>query len=452
MHTAVIGGLWGDEGKGKIIDFLAKDADIIVRCQGGDNAGHTVKVSSKKFVLHLIPSSILHESKKNIIGSGVVINLDTILQEIDELQKQGIRIDSSTLFISELAHIITPYHILNDILNELSQGIGTTLRGIGPAYADKIRRKGLIMLDLIQFSEEDLKKKVYDEIDEVIAYAKQKGITPEKIFAWIEEKETRKKMLKNFLEKYFSRETFIDKEKVLLSLLEARKKLKNYVADIAWMLDQANKENKKILFEGAQGTMLDICFGSYPFVTCSNTTIGGLYTGTGIGFSIEKKVLVFKAFSTRVGGGPFPTEIKDKTSDIIAEDGTEFGATTGRARRIGWFDAVLARYSARVNDASILAITKLDRLDMLDEIKICYAYEMEGKQIKNVTPTARILEKCIPVFETLPGWKQSTQGIASFEKLPVNAQGYIKRIQELVGIPVKIIGTGQERENIIVVS
>lgn len=451
-HAAVIGGLWGDEGKGKIVDHLIEDADFAVRYQGGANAGHTIIYGDKKIILHTIPSGICHKGKSNIIGNNVIINLDGILQEMDMLKENNIDVNPSNLIISELCHITTPYHIFLDILDEMSENIGTTLKGIGPTYVDKIKRKGISTLELIEFSQTELEQFLFKKSVEIENYAKFKGITPEMVSGWIGEKHSRKKMLQHFLENYFSEETFFDDEKISDNMLKAREKIKNYVGNTSLLLEQANKNGKKIIFEGAQGTLLDICFGSYPYVTSSNTSIGGIYTGTGIGFPIKDIYLVFKAFATRVGGGPFPTEIEKNSeqAELIASDGTEFGATTGRARRIGWQDAVLMKYSARINRATALAITKLDRLDGLDNINICVAYNNNGIELKSITPLAAVLEKCQPVYETVPGWKASTQGITKYEKLPANAKKYIEKIETLAEVPINYIGTGPERKDIIV--
>ncbi len=413
----ILGCQWGDEGKGKVVDLLGETSDIVVRFQGGANAGHTIKIKGKQFILHLVPSGILRSHTQCIIGNGVVIHPETLLKEISELEEKGIDV-SGRLFISPNAHLILPYHLLLDKASELSgnQKIGTTGRGIGPAYADKISRIGIRMGDLL-----DTKR--------------------------LEEKVRGNVKVKNLILENIYKTESVNVQEVLDSLLHFREKIKDCLVDTSWMIEQEIQKGKRILLEGAQGTLLDIDFGTYPYVTSSNTTVGGVLTGLGIGpRKIDRIVGILKAYTTRVGNGPFPTEFEESLGKHVREMGAEYGATTGRPRRCGWFDGLIAQYAVRVNDIDILAITKLDVLDTLDEISICVGYRHKGKQLDCFPTACHILEELEPVYETLPGWKEKISDINSFSDLPKNAQNYIKKIEALVNRPVGIVSVGANRD------
>lgn len=416
MNTILVGAQWGDEGKGKIIDVITEQVDVVVRSQGGNNAGHTVEVGSEKFVLHLVPSGILRKNKMCVIGNGVVIDPLSLVQEIQGLEKRGIRTKGS-LLISETAHLVLPYHRRLDEQRELRKGknkIGTTKRGIGPAYGDKAARTGLRMIDLMN-------PKVFS------AKLKQR----------IEEN--------NAILTSLGGES-LDYETVKKDYLKAGKVLRPYVTNTVIWLHEALKKKKELLFEGAQGTFLDIDFGTYPYVTSSNTTAGGSCTGSGVPpHRIEQVLGVMKAYTTRVGEGPLPSH-SDELSDMLHAMGREFGATTGRARRCGWFDAVATRYARMVNGIDELAVTNLDGLDSLKKIKVCVAYKLRGKKI--IYPPADIadLEQCQPIYRTFQGWNQSTTKVRSFKKLPKAAQVYLKAIADLTGAKLRIISVGAHRE------
>jgi adenylosuccinate synthase len=415
MNTILVGAQWGDEGKGKIIDVLTEEADIVVRSQGGNNAGHTVEIGKEKFVLHLIPSGILRAGKKCVIANGVVIDPISLVGEIEGIEKRGIK-TKGRLLISETAHLVLPYHRLLDEARELRKGknkIGTTKRGIGPAYGDKAARTGLRLIDLMQ-------PKVFSA----------------KLKARIEENNA---ILKSFGAKPLS---FKAVEK---SYLEAGKKLRPYVTNtVIWLHDQL-KAHKTTLFEGAQGTFLDIDFGTYPFVTSSNTTAGGSCTGSGIPpHRMDRVVGVMKAYTTRVGEGPLPSESQE-ISDMLHGMGREFGATTGRARRCGWFDAVATRYAQMVNGIDELAITNLDGLDTLKELKICVAYTCRGKKLQYPPNDAADLALCRPVYKTFAGWNKPTGDIRHFKKLPVAAQKYLNALADLTGARLRIVSVGAKR-------
>lgn len=396
-NIAVIGMEWGDEGKGKIIDFLAEKADVVARFNGGNNAGHTIEVGSKKIVLHLVPSGILHEDKLNIIGNGLVVDPKVLLQEIGFLQKNGIKVDSN-FALSENAHVILPPHIEED--KKIGGKIGTTARGIGPAYTDKSARIGL---------------KVYELIDDAI-----------------------------FRKRYGNEEFYQEYRQCADSL-------KEYVADTTSMINAALDKNKKVLFEGAQGTLLDIDHGTYPFVTSSSAISGGVCTGLGISPKKVKSVLgVCKAYKTRVGMGPFPTEITGSTGEKIQKIGKEFGATTGRQRRVGWFDAVIGKYSVMVNGIDSIALTKLDVLTTIPKLKICVAYKYKGNVIKDFTTNMKILQNCQPVYEEFDGWWDDLTKIKSYDRLPNNAKKYLRRIEELLKVPISIVSVGPERTQTII--
>jgi adenylosuccinate synthase len=416
MNTILVGAQWGDEGKGKIIDVLTEEADIVVRSQGGNNAGHTVEIGKEKFVLHLIPSGILRAGKKCVIANGVVIDPVALVAEMEGLEKRGIKL-ANRLLISETAHLVLPYHRALDEARELRKGrnkIGTTKRGIGPAYGDKAARTGLRVIDLVR--PKTFSTKLKSRIEENNAILESLGGAPL---------------------------SFREVEK---AYLEAGRKLAPYITNtVVWLHNQLEK-HKRILFEGAQGTFLDIDFGTYPFVTSSNTTAGGSCTGSGIPpHRMDRVVGVMKAYTTRVGEGPLPTECAE-VSDMLHAMGREFGATTGRARRCGWFDAVATRYARVVNGIDELAITNLDGLDTLKEIRICIAYECRGKRIAFPPNDAEELLHCRPIYRKFAGWQKPTSDIREFKKLPVAAQRYLKALAELTGARLRIVSVGAQRE------
>ncbi|MCP2604994.1 adenylosuccinate synthase [Candidatus Aminicenantes bacterium AH-873-B07] len=422
-NLLIVGTQWGDEGKGKIVDLLTSAFDIIARYQGGHNAGHTVFVKGRKIVLHLIPSGILHPKKLCIIGNGVVIDPKAFFHEINELKKLGIYIDDN-LIVSKGAHLILPYHVLIEKTFEEKKGekkIGTTCRGIGPAYEDKAARIGIKAGDFLNLN--ILKEKIFRNVEEknkILSLYNQSPLNPEAIF----------NEYKNYSEK-----------------------MKKYVKDTAWILNKKIEEGKTVLFEGAQGTLLDIDHGTYPYVTSSTPTSGGVCAGLGISPDKINGILgVTKAYTTRVGMGPFPTEIFDWRGEILQRNGNEFGATTGRPRRCGWFDAVAVKYSLKINGIKNIALTKIDVLDNLDEIKICISYKYKG-EILNTFPTEDwILNEVEPVYKKFKGWKKKTKGIIDFNSLPLLAKDYIKAIEDLIEAEVTLISTGVERKDTIIKS
>ncbi|MBI5639774.1 MAG: adenylosuccinate synthase [Nitrospirae bacterium] len=419
--TIVVGAQWGDEGKGKIVDFLTESADIVARYQGGHNAGHTVVINNEKYVLHLIPSGILHKDTVCVIGNGVVVEPAALLEEMTGLQKRGIRV-SENLLLGKSAHLIMPYHLALDKASEKSKGkkcIGTTGRGIGPTYVDKMARTGIRVGDLLD-----------------------PDIFREKV-------ETNLKHI-NFLMKNLYHAPAFSAKKICQEYEEYGRRLKRHIADTDLIVNRAIAEGKNVLLEGAQGTLLDIDHGTYPYVTSSNSIAGGACTGLGIGpTKITGVIGVVKAYTTRVGSGPFPTEISDATGEQLRSRGGEFGATTGRPRRCGWLDVVILRHAAMINGLSGMAITKLDILDGLDTIKICTGYRYKGKLFETFPKEMEIIENCKPVYEEIRGWDTSTLGIKEFRKLPVQARAYIKRIEDLTGIKAHIISTGQKRDELI---
>lgn len=422
MNFVVVGAQWGDEGKGKLIDILSQDVDITVRYQGGNNAGHTVIVGDKEYIFHLIPSAILRPSKTCVIGNGVVVDPKALLEEIEGLKKRGLPMTNRQLKISSNAHIVMPYHRVMDQLRETkcANKIGTTGRGIGPCYSDKIGRMGIRMIDLLNPAV--LKTKLQDNLNEK----------------------------NDIFSKVYSHQTY-DFKKIYQEYLGYGRKLKPYICDTALFLNDAIDRKKKVLFEGAQGTFLDVDFGTYPFVTSSNATIGGVCSGTGVPpTKIGKVTAAVKAYTTRVGEGPFPTEFDQKMNDIVRAKGHEFGSTTGRPRRCGWFDSVLVRYAATINGASDLAIMKLDVLDGLEILKIAVAYKYKGKIYKDFPHDLEVLSKADIVYETMKGWKESTRGIRQYKRLPLNARRYIERLEKLVGVKVKYISVGSKRDEIVV--
>jgi len=417
-NTVLIGAQWGDEGKGKVIDVLSREADVIVRYQGGNNAGHTVEIGDKKYILHLIPSGILQEKKTCVIGNGLVVDPIGLIEEIKGLEKEGIRV-KNRLFISDRAHLVFPYHKAIDAgrENNSKKGtkIGTTKRGIGPSYCDKILRVALRMTDMLDPSFPEMMDQRIEDANNLISSLGGKPL---------------------------------DKKEVRSQYTSAAEYLAPYITDSVTMLNDAMNEGKSILFEGAQGTMLDIDFGTYPFVTSSNSTSGGACTGSGVPPNrIDRVIGVVKAYTTRVGEGPFPTELFDDNGKLLATEGREFGATTGRPRRCGWFDAVIARYSAVVNGVNYWAITKLDVMDSLDKIKICVAYECDGRIYDSVPSNLKILEKCKPVYQEMDGWKTPTGNVTEFESLPPKAKAYVNRLCELTGVKLGILSVGARRES-----
>jgi len=421
MSTVVIvGAQWGDEGKGKIVDVLTQKADTIVRYQGGNNAGHTVVIGNDKYVLHLIPSGILHGGKKCVIGNGVVIDPAALLTEIDKLAARNIGTDG--LFIAQNAHIIMPYHSAVESEQEKSKKIGTTLRGIGPSYTDKIARQGVRAVDLLK--PEVFRDKLRNNLE----------------------------MINFLMEKYYKAQK-LDEALIFDNYMKHAARLGRYITDTQTLVNRDVDAKKNVLLEGAQGTLLDIDHGTYPFVTSSNTIAGGACTGAGIGPTRINKVLgIVKAYTTRVGEGPFPTELKDAIGEDIRQRGGEFGATTGRPRRCGWLDIIGLRYSVWVNGLTGIGLTKLDILDTMDTIKYCVGYRYQGEILTEFPKDLDTLFSCEPVYEEMPGWKSNTIGATKFAQLPKNAQAYIRKIEELVQTPIDIISTGQKRDEIIIVN
>jgi len=420
MSTVVlVGAQWGDEGKGKITDFLAEKADYVVRYQGGSNAGHTVVVGDEKFQLHLVPSGILYPDKVSVIGNGVALDPVILLKEIDDLKSRGI--DIKNLKISSRAHIVMPYHKKLDSLQENgSRRIGTTRRGVGPLYADKINRTGFRVIDLLD-----------------------KDLFPQRLKAIVEEKN-------RILEKIYGSTAFVYEE-LLDEFCYYAERLRPMVTDTSLLVNQAIDEGKKVLFEGAQGTLLDIDHGTYPYVTSSHPVSGGACVGAGVGPTrINRVVGVVKAYTTRVGEGPFPTELFDKTGDLIRERGDEYGTTTGRPRRCGWLDAVILRYAVRINGLTDIAITKLDVLDTFEKVKICTAYRYRGQIIEEFPESLEVLRECEPVYIEMDGWQQDIAGITRFEDLPLKAQEYVNKMVELCGVNHCLLAVGPGRAQTMV--
>jgi adenylosuccinate synthase len=422
-NVVVIGTQWGDEGKGKIVDWLTDRAQGVVRFQGGHNAGHTLVIGGKKTVLHLIPSGILRAEVDCFIGNGVVVSPQALVAEMDELEAAGVRGVVARLSISEACPLILPYHAALDHAREAAKGerkIGTTGRGIGPAYEDKVARRAIRLQDLFDAA------RFSEKLRELLEFH-------------------------NFVLKNFYHQEEIGFQKTLDDTLALAPRLAPLIADVPRSLYHANRAGKNLLFEGAQGSLLDIDHGTYPFVTSSNCVAGAAAAGAGIGPHHLHYVLgITKAYTTRVGGGPFPTELSDDVGERLRQRGQEFGATTGRPRRTGWFDAAALKRSIQLNGLSGLCITKLDVLDGVEAVKICVGYELEGTFSEILPVGAEELERCHPVYEELPGWMESTVGIRSYESLPKGARAYLKRIEELAGVPVDLISTGPDREETIV--
>lgn len=419
--VVLIGSQWGDEGKGKVTDFLAEKADLVVRYQGGNNAGHTVVANGEEFKLHLIPSGILYQDKTCVIGNGVVIDPKVLLEELDYLAERKVK--TGKLLISSNAHVIMPYHRLLDGLEEEARGefkIGTTKRGIGPAYMDKSSRIGIRIIDLLDTEE----------------------------FAAKLKRNLREK--NNLLTKVYGVEP-LSFEGIYTEYCAYAERIRSLVADSSLVIDESIKAGEKVLFEGAQGTLLDLDHGTYPYVTSSHPIAGGACIGAGVGPTrIDRVVGVVKAYTTRVGEGPFPTELSDEMGDRIRETGHEFGTTTGRARRCGWFDAVIARYAVRVSGISDFALMKLDVLSGLEKIKICVGYRVNGEVIYEFPQSQKVFNACEPVYEELQGWQEDITGVTRFEELPKAAQEYIQRIESLTKTQVTIVAVGPGREQTIV--
>jgi adenylosuccinate synthase len=419
-NLLVLGTQWGDEGKGKIVDLLAPAFDVVARYQGGHNAGHTVYVKGKKVVLHLIPSGILHPKKLCVIGNGVVIDPKALIEEVKELEKFGAEVNDN-LVISKGAHLIFPYHSLQEKISEESRGankIGTTCRGIGPTYEDKAARQGIRAADLLDESvlRQKIKENVREKNIQLGAYQQPK----------------------------------LDTDEIYDQYAAYASRIKKYIKDVSFLLDEKMKEGKSILFEGAQGTLLDIDHGTYPYVTSSNPTAGGVCTGLGIGPDKIHRVLgITKAYTTRVGGGPFPTEIFDDRGKLLSERGNEFGATTGRPRRCGWFDAVAVSYSCRLNGIEKIALTKPDVLDELEEIKLCVGYKYKGKLLPCFPNESWVLEKVVPQYRTIKGWPSPVHGKTDYSSLPVAFKDYLKLVEDLIQVRISVVSTGTKRGDTI---
>ena len=421
-NIVVIGTQWGDEGKGKIVDLLTDQAAAVVRFQGGHNAGHTLVIEGEKTVLHLIPSGILRKEVRCLIGNGVVLSPEALLEELEMLERRGVPA-RERLRISPACPLILPCHVALDMARERARGsaaIGTTGRGIGPAYEDKVARRGLRLGDLFH------RKRFAAKLGELLDYH-------------------------NFVLRHYFQADTVDFQQILEESLERAEVLRPLVADIPELLDRLHKQGESVLFEGAQGTLLDIDHGTYPFVTSSTTTASGAGSGSGVGpCSLDYVLGITKAYTTRVGSGPFPTELFDEMGEHLARRGHEFGSTTGRARRTGWFDAVALRRARQLNSLSGLCITKLDVLDGLDVIRLCTGYRLDGQLYTTPPAGAEEYQQCEPVYEEMPGWKESTVGLKEYSELPVNARAYLDRIQELVEVPIDIVSTGPDRSETIV--
>ncbi|APH19435.1 adenylosuccinate synthase [Clostridium botulinum] len=421
----VLGAQWGDEGKGKMTDYLAENADVVVRFQGGNNAGHTVVVGEKEYKLHLIPSGILYNDKLNVIGNGVVLDPKALFEEINYLESLGVEITPDRLIISDRAHVIMPYHRVLDGIKERARGnkdIGTTGKGIGPSYTDKMERSGIRVCDLIH-------KEVFEENLKETLEVKNKIIT--EVFG----------------------EEALDYNEIYNEYLGYAEKLRPFVKDISVIVNKKIKDGKEVLFEGAQGTLLDIDYGTYPYVTSSSTIAGGVCIGAGVGpTAITNAVGIAKAYTTRVGKGPFPTELLDSTGDWVREKGHEFGVTTGRARRCGWLDLVILKTSARISGLTSFAVTKIDTLAGLDTLKVCTGYRLNGEIIDYVPASLEDLAKCEPIYEEFEGWDDSIANARCYEDLPENAIKYLKKIEDFTETKVSIVSVGPKRDQTMMIS
>ncbi|WP_309894945.1 adenylosuccinate synthase [Archangium sp.] len=422
-NVVVIGAQWGDEGKGKVVDLLTEHAQVVVRFQGGNNAGHTLVVAGQKTVLHLIPSGILHQGKSCVIGNGVVLDPAVLMKEIDTLKERGFLKDDGQLLISDNAHVIFPWHKQLDLYREKARGvgaIGTTGRGIGPAYEDKVARRGIRVRDLL--NTERLRKRIDERLpgvrDELRELCRAANEAPPEL----------------------------DAQKLQEEFSALGDRLRPHVSDVSLYLSGQVQRGARILFEGAQGTLLDVDHGTYPFVTSSNCVAGNAAVGSGLGpTAIDKVMGISKAYTTRVGGGPFPTELTDETGDRLRKVGDEFGATTGRPRRCGWLDGVVLRYAVRVNGLWGMALTKMDVLSGLKTLQICNAYELDGKRITELPGDYEDLARVKPIYETLQGWDEKLAGVRTFEDMPENAKRYVRRVEEISGVPVICISVGADR-------
>lgn len=418
-NIVIVGAQWGDEGKGKIVDLLTQYTDLVVRFQGGNNAGHTIVLKGEKFVVHLIPSGILYQDKKCVIGNGVVLDPAVLIEEIDEIKKRGFFQDDSQLMISEETHLILPYHRRVDVAREKIFKIGTTGRGIGPAYEDKVARCGIRMVDLVD----------------------------EKVFRGKLEANL---MQKNIYLTQVLKEKGFEFSEIFGEYLQYKERLEKYVKNTSLFLHEEIQKGKHVLFEGAQGALLDLDHGTYPYVTASNTLAGNACAGSGIGpTKIHSVIGVAKAYTTRVGEGPFPTELQDEIGEKIRVRGGEYGATTGRPRRCGWFDAVVVNHAIRINGIREMVITKLDVLNDFDTVKICVGYRMDGRVFYHVPSNLEILKHSEPVYEEVKGWKSEIKGVRIFKDLPRNAQQYLKRIQKLIGAKIAMVSVGSERDETV---
>jgi adenylosuccinate synthase len=421
-NVVVIGTQWGDEGKGKVVDLLASRADLVVRFQGGNNAGHTLVVNGEQTICHLIPSGILHKNKKCLIGNGVVVDPEVLLEEMETLMKKGITISPENLALSEKAHLIMPYHKAVDIAGEQAKGdnkIGTTGRGIGPCYEDKVARRGVRAIDL-----------------------KDPEILEQKIKANLDEK--------NFYLSNLLKVDTLEFQDIYDKYMKMAEKLKPYISNVSIQVDDVIRKGGKILFEGAQGTHLDIDHGTYPFVTSSNPVSGSVCAGVGIGPDKLHHIMgIIKAYTTRVGSGPFPTELNDETGDYMQEKGAEFGATTGRRRRCGWLDLVMMKDSIRYNGLTSLSMTKLDVLTGLDAVKMCVAYDLDGEKIDFMPAGLNDLSRCVPVYEEMPGWSEDISSVRRLDQLPPQARDYLKKVEQILETPFSFISVGPMRDETI---
>ena len=415
----VLGAQWGDEGKGKMTDYLAEEADVVVRFQGGNNAGHTVEVGDRQYKLHLIPSGILYDNKLNVIGNGVVVDPKALFEEIGYLEKEGVKVTPEKLIISDRAHLIMPYHRVLDVLKEKARGkndIGTTGKGIGPCYTDKFERCGIRVCDLLH--EDVFEEKLRENI----------------------------KMKNEYITKVLGGEA-LDVEEILAQYKQYAEKIRPFVKDTSVKVYDSIKEDKTVLFEGAQGMLLDIDHGTYPYVTSSNTTAGGVSNGIGVGPNmITNAVGITKAYTTRVGKGPFPTELENETGEWIRTKGHEYGVTTGRSRRCGWLDLVIVKSAVRVSGLTSLAVTKIDTLAGLDKLKICVGYKFNGEIIDYFPASLEDLAKCEPVYEEFDGWDDSVADARSYDEIPENAKKYLERISEFTGTRISIVSVGPKRD------